>query len=672
MSDERIESALRAGMARTRLAVREPIDDAALGRLVARLDGERELAEALAPHAARLGLEGLIADWDGEAFVVRPALVAWARRHRPTGVMLRLALLQPDTKARGATLLELRACAAAEPSPHSGWLRREGALVRVPQPLARAVALGVFGDVGAHADAVCAWGAELVEAADWCARQDALLSLQRHARAFRDLARRASGVARQRALAASGVGATSSEERLELLRHASLELARCPNASDLALVVAEIARREGQHALRGEALRTVGRRPKHHARGLVIEGRARFNQSDFEGASRVYRQALRCADPDDPGAKACALLGIAWNERERGREDRARDAARAAEEKFLALGGDLGLAQVRIHEALLALAHGDGRGPIETLGPLLPSLREPLMRANVHSFLALAHELTGDVDAALAALRICLESAGPGLFQSLWTVYRGRLWLLCGEHERALRDLEEASQALLACGAGASASTALALAALSRAARSEDKLASALLRRADALAGSDGMRRRIVRTSRAVARACAGLRTSPGVAAPDTRAHVTAACRLCRATTGPESLHLRCATLAAGRVLERALADNARHERLVMDEVTRIVRFRGTSQDLSRRPLLWTVLCELARGRGARDDRALVAHVWAGEAILPTAAQNRLRVAVHELRALGLSDAIGRSGGRYVLRAEVESSGRQPPPRIEP
>jgi hypothetical protein len=103
-----------------------------------------------------------------------------------------------------------------------------------------------------------------------------------------------------------------------------------------------------------------------------------------------------------------------------------------------------------------------------------------------------------------------------------------------------------------------------------------------------------------------------------------------------------------------------------------MDEVTRSVRFRGTSQDLSRRPLLWTVLCELARGRGARDDRALVAHVWAGEAILPTAAQNRLRVAVHELRALGLSDAIGRSGGRYVLRAEVESSGRQPPPRIEP
>jgi tetratricopeptide (TPR) repeat protein len=84
----------------------------------------------------------------------------------------------------------------------------------------------------------------------------------------------------------------------------------------------------------------------------------------------------------------------------------------------------------------------------------------------------------------------------------------------------------------------------------------------------------------------------------------------------------------------------------------------------GTRVALDRHALLRRLLRRLATERARHPGRvvpvdALLEAGWPGEAILPGAARNRLRVALNRLRAKGLRSALESHAGGYRLRREI-------------
>jgi predicted ATPase len=114
------------------------------------------------------------------------------------------------------------------------------------------------------------------------------------------------------------------------------------------------------------------------------------------------------------------------------------------------------------------------------------------------------------------------------------------------------------------------------------------------------------------------------------------------------------------------RVLARRVRPAEPHEspELVVSEAGRVVRFRGVSVDLGRRPVLASIVHALFQARVVAPDRGLSARelfaaAWPRESIGERAALNRLRVGIAELRRLGLRDLI-----------ETTSTGYRVPPCI--
>ncbi len=85
--------------------------------------------------------------------------------------------------------------------------------------------------------------------------------------------------------------------------------------------------------------------------------------------------------------------------------------------------------------------------------------------------------------------------------------------------------------------------------------------------------------------------------------------------------------------------------------------------WRGQRVELSRRPLLRRILAALvagnATGRTHVSRTQLVAEAWPGERLIPESAFNRLRVAVSELRSLGLRDVLTATADGYALTASA-------------
>jgi len=84
-----------------------------------------------------------------------------------------------------------------------------------------------------------------------------------------------------------------------------------------------------------------------------------------------------------------------------------------------------------------------------------------------------------------------------------------------------------------------------------------------------------------------------------------------------------------------------------------------------------RRWLVQRLIVALARARVAAPGQPLAAHAlviagWPGERILPRAARNRLHVALHQLRRLGLNDALCCAPGGWFLASELELALREP------
>jgi predicted ATPase len=115
------------------------------------------------------------------------------------------------------------------------------------------------------------------------------------------------------------------------------------------------------------------------------------------------------------------------------------------------------------------------------------------------------------------------------------------------------------------------------------------------------------------------------------------------------------------------RVLARLLhpGSQSRDSGLTVSGNGRVVRWRGTDVDLSRRPVLARIVLCLTEARLVTPDRGLsvgelVRAVWPDERIHERAALNRLRVGVCELRRLGLRDAVETTARGYRLSPHVQ------------
>ena len=115
------------------------------------------------------------------------------------------------------------------------------------------------------------------------------------------------------------------------------------------------------------------------------------------------------------------------------------------------------------------------------------------------------------------------------------------------------------------------------------------------------------------------------------------------------------------------RALEAAAAElPADDETLLVDRDRRSIRIPGRVRwvRFGRQAVLWRLLLELceARLRGPGQPLAadaLIAAGWPGQSLLPTAAQNRLHVAVNSLRKLGLRALIVTRDDGYLLTPSV-------------
>jgi hypothetical protein len=98
----------------------------------------------------------------------------------------------------------------------------------------------------------------------------------------------------------------------------------------------------------------------------------------------------------------------------------------------------------------------------------------------------------------------------------------------------------------------------------------------------------------------------------------------------------------------------------------------------GPAIACGRRALLQRLLLALARARidapgQPVSARALLAAGWPEESMLPRAAQNRLHVALHRLRRLGLGDVLRCEPGGWLLAAGVALELRDAPaPELQP
>ena len=123
----------------------------------------------------------------------------------------------------------------------------------------------------------------------------------------------------------------------------------------------------------------------------------------------------------------------------------------------------------------------------------------------------------------------------------------------------------------------------------------------------------------------------------------------------------------------ARRVLQRALDDikvevprPTSADTLVIDRDRRWIRIPGRVRwvRFGRQAVLWRLLLELSATRQKAPGQPiaandLIAAGWPGQTVIPTAAQNRLHVAVNALRKLGLRDLIVTRDEGYLLTPSV-------------
>jgi DNA-binding winged helix-turn-helix (wHTH) protein len=110
------------------------------------------------------------------------------------------------------------------------------------------------------------------------------------------------------------------------------------------------------------------------------------------------------------------------------------------------------------------------------------------------------------------------------------------------------------------------------------------------------------------------------------------------------------------------RMLRRQRAGALPHQEadLVLRRRDQSVTWRGVRVDLRRRPVLAGILFALAEANLVAPDRGLsvaelIRAAWPSQRIREEAAKNRLRVAIHELRKVGLREVVKTTDDGYRI-----------------
>ncbi|MCA9623032.1 MAG: ATP-binding protein [Myxococcales bacterium] len=346
------------------------------------------------------------------------------------------------------------------------------------------------------------------------------------------------------------------------------------------------------------------------------------------------RDALATLDAVPPSGPAAELRVAAL--RRLGRWDEARTLAERA---LAAASDDEASHRLRGALATLDLELGDLEAAREQLLVVRRSTADPKSRALADGMIGHADQELGELGAAAErydAAREAFLRLGERRLAAAYAGYRASV-----AHERGDADAEaryrHAIDEVAPLAPPFAALFAASLGAL-LADRGDGEAAEQAFARADQeLAGC---------TDAAIRRAVAIHRTSlvgalDGGGASDESRGVTSddvrfAMRLRQARAQGLALALRC-----------------EDQRVILGDLT---------IDLTRRPTLWRLLEALieARQRGTEASRdALIAAAWGDERILPKAAAHRLRVAIHELRRMGLRSVLKREGDGYALTCAI-------------
>lgn len=709
LDDDASRQLARRAFERGTLVRTSPATDGELDDLLVAAEGAPAIIERLAQRAARLGIgravaiaDGLLEEGDLGGSNEDDALTQL--RTCDLATVADLAAIGAFASAARADEIDaaLGRGEAVEVLAEAGWLRvSEDAtpLYRASRFVAR---LAARLDPTARAEAearLAAWGRQLAPRVTFLGCARSAESLRAHADTLARIAHGGVTMVRAEAidaLIAWGAASPRGDALHDHLAFACDTLSRAAGRVDavrigeLALAVAESARLTGEGATAREAL-AMGRAcddPRIAARAIALDGRARFNAGALDEASALAARARKAARAaGDPECAAFALLVRAWVDRERGEVEAAREASRRAGvelDEALALAdgsrkvttsharssvpmGSTLASQARLNVALVELALGDPVAARAILEAELDRLASADAIGPALSFLCLSYELEGRYDDAEAAIVAALSLDAPPFFRALWSAYRGRVALASEDDELAERALTQGLSELTPLGAGPSIGTVRALRAIVRARVGAIEASHADLEAArDASRGAGRAREAIVELAAAISRHLVASRPVPGdpLRVDNDAFFVEVAASLARPRGENESIHLRTMDAAVRAVAAGVDARARAHERMIVGDGGASIRHRGQTISLASRAMLRRLVRALVAGHRegrAVPDADLIRAMWPRERMLPNVAKNRLRVAIAELRGLGLRDVVVRDGEGYRLAAEVES-----------
>lgn len=396
------------------------------------------------------------------------------------------------------------------------------------------------------------------------------------------------------------------------------------------------------------------------ARLGAAQGRVRSERGRFEDARRELRRALEHLDTL-PGCEALAAT-IEDALCTTCRRLRDFDAARAHGERALALQRASGApAGAELH-TLGALASLDlEAGRLDEARTAFEGVRRRARLCGDERAATLAIAYMGHIDhergrldvarRTFARVRERFRALGDLRLAAVFEGYEGMVAHELGELEEALRLYHEAVRALSAQGAHAFEGLLLACAGAAHADRGDLEAAEQSFERAEARVDVSGdpalaLALRAHRLHLLLAEADAGRAGAPALAALEAEAEAHRAA----------SDDLRFALRLVGLRLRPSPA--AGPELGVSADGFVVAGHPAVS--LARRAPLRRLLGALVEARDARPGvvvslAELVRAGWGDERILPHSATQRVRVAIAELRALGLREALLSRDGGYLL-----------------
>lgn len=477
---------------------------------------------------------------------------------------------------------------------------------------------------------------------------------------------------------------------LVFARLADSVVARCDGAPTPPLARALLARAWGRRLVNGAEARADVERAVVVARSvgdLALEGRALSDlavmarmRGSPEAAREIHKEALLLLrSTDDTRALAGSLCNFGIASRQAGRLEEAERCYAESLRAFRDLDNRCMAAAVLAARGVLRRERGEMAGARADLEEAIETTRvygDPFTAAAALATLASLHQEAGRFAEAAALLEEALDAnresdarVGVGLtLGALGDLHRerGALGEAQASYERALA---------IACELGHASGRAAWTAALAgvRAELGDPRAALGALTEAETIArtAGDAARLACVALDRALIDAAAA-RVAIDAGDDDTAVRLRArAAAVADAgetlALGRSSSHarlLRRLLVAAVTRVDARLAARGLTTRLAIgpDAAWFAVDARPSVALAHRRPLR-RVLAALASAHRADaatlDAQALLALGWPGERVAPSAGANRVRVAIAELRRLGLNDVIVTEGAAYRFARHV-------------